>query len=599
MSSRSRTESLGPGRTGRTGRAGPVARGGGAGRAGGSARAGRPGRVGRAGRAGGAWPGRRVGRAGRAWAETRSWRARADEPVRGTGDGGDQEAVPRSRALALFIEGSSAAVSELPRPPVQRAGAPRQLVIPWLESVVCRRDDPRTSRPELAESGGSNGRRGPGPYVAARPSLAGPGRGRRVVSTSGRSARSVRPTARAEAERSVPLTGRPDVALPSEVGGEMRVLPRAEAIAEAKAAVRRSQLGQVPRGRRGTVWRQVQGTDVPDGRPVGQPDRQGQQGRFARTARQGRPAWREQPERLGTSAAVGGEAPRGKAGNRSTRCSTKMPRGHQEQEQEQETGRGDEELPSAASGRAGVRRFRLALRERLPLWVLTRCGLRPKALVAIAFVLLVAAGLAVHHLWSGRAQPVSQPPIEGGEQSGPAEQPPEVGQASETTGGRLPEQGSGAPGGSQATGGPLFVDVSGDVRNPGVHRLAPGSRVADALRAAGGVAPGASEEGLNRARLVADGEQIVVGKEQVAGAAQEAPGAGAGAAGGAEQGGVISLNSATVEQLQTLPGIGPVLAQQIIDFRTNQGGFASVDQLREVNGIGDHRFTTLRPLVGP
>jgi competence protein ComEA len=149
------------------------------------------------------------------------------------------------------------------------------------------------------------------------------------------------------------------------------------------------------------------------------------------------------------------------------------------------------------------------------------------------------------------------------------------------------------------------VDVSGKVRKPGVHRLPAGSRVTDALRAAGGVRPGTNTEGLNRARFLVDGEQVVVGGP----AAAAVPGAGgvngagavgsAGSAAGAAPGAPVSLNTATADQLDTLPGVGPVLAQHIIDYRTQHGGFRSVDELRQVNGIGDRRFADLRDLVRP
>jgi competence protein ComEA len=148
-----------------------------------------------------------------------------------------------------------------------------------------------------------------------------------------------------------------------------------------------------------------------------------------------------------------------------------------------------------------------------------------------------------------------------------------------------------------AAGAEIVVDVSGKVRRPGIHRLPAGSRVVDALNAAGGVRPGTDISGLNRARFLVDGEQVVVG------AAAPAPGSGAGGApvGAAAAGPVapVSLNSATVEQLDTLPGVGPVLAQHIVDYRMQHGGFRSVDELREVNGIGDRRFADLRNLVRP
>lgn len=262
------------------------------------------------------------------------------------------------------------------------------------------------------------------------------------------------------------------------------------------------------------------------------------------------------------------------------------------------------EVPAVEGELTRAGRLRSAVRERLPLWWQTRCGLNFKALAALAVVLVLGVGLALHHLWSGRAEPVSPPSSLGTES--------EVAGAEGTAVLPSPPVASAGAGGGAAatsTGKPLFIDVSGDVRKPGVHQLPPGSRVEDAIEAAGGVTSGASDEGLNRARLVVDGERIVVGQESAAdqgaeggqgvGPPRAETGGGGAGTGEAGAGGVVSLNSATVEQLQTLPGIGPVLAQQIVEFRTNQGGFSSVEQLREVNGIGDHRFTTLRPLVGP
>ncbi|CAM5249696.1 ComEA family DNA-binding protein [Streptomyces hirsutus] len=147
----------------------------------------------------------------------------------------------------------------------------------------------------------------------------------------------------------------------------------------------------------------------------------------------------------------------------------------------------------------------------------------------------------------------------------------------------------------------IVVDVGGKVRDPGVHRLPAGSRVADALRAAGGVRPGTSTDGLNRARFLVDGEQLIVGGPAPAPGGGPAPAAGgpAGTAPGAGPATPVSLNTATLDQLDGLPGVGPVLAQHILDYRTRNGGFRSVDELREVNGIGDRRFADLRNLVRP
>ena len=153
-----------------------------------------------------------------------------------------------------------------------------------------------------------------------------------------------------------------------------------------------------------------------------------------------------------------------------------------------------------------------------------------------------------------------------------------------------------------------MVDVSGKVRRPGIQRLPAGSRVADALRAAGGVRPGTNTDGLNRARFLVDGEQVLVGSPAPVSGPGAVPGVGTGGGGAASTGGTVagaaptapvSLNTATADQLDTLPGVGPVLAQHIIDYRTQHGGFRSVDELREVNGIGDRRFADLRNLVRP
>jgi competence protein ComEA len=141
----------------------------------------------------------------------------------------------------------------------------------------------------------------------------------------------------------------------------------------------------------------------------------------------------------------------------------------------------------------------------------------------------------------------------------------------------------------------VVVDVVGKVHRTGVYELPAGSRVSDALEAAGGALPGLDLTALNLARKVADGEQIAVG---VTGAATSGGAVGSlasGASGSAS--GPVDLNSATAEQLDALPGVGPVLSQNILDWRSAHGRFDSVDQLREVSGIGPSKFATLRPLV--
>src|SRR5690606_35086959 len=115
-------------------------------------------------------------------------------------------------------------------------------------------------------------------------------------------------------------------------------------------------------------------------------------------------------------------------------------------------------------------------------------------------------------------------------------------------------------------------------------------------KAAGGVKPGTDLKGLNRARRLVDGEQIVAGAAPAAQGGAAASGGGP-APGGSGEGGVVSLSSATAEQLETLPGVGPVLAQHILDYRKEHGGFTSVAELKEVNGIGERRFADIEPKV--
>ncbi|TML27724.1 MAG: ComEA family DNA-binding protein [Actinobacteria bacterium] len=138
----------------------------------------------------------------------------------------------------------------------------------------------------------------------------------------------------------------------------------------------------------------------------------------------------------------------------------------------------------------------------------------------------------------------------------------------------------------------LYVDVVGAVHRPGLYRVGAGARVADAVARAGGPTRKAELELLNLAALVADGEQIVVPRRGGAGAAAVAGASSASS-------GPVHLNSATLDQLDALPGVGPVTAQKIVDYRTQHGGFGSVDELDAVPGIGPARLADLRPLVAP
>jgi len=141
----------------------------------------------------------------------------------------------------------------------------------------------------------------------------------------------------------------------------------------------------------------------------------------------------------------------------------------------------------------------------------------------------------------------------------------------------------------------LVVDVAGAVRRPGLYRLASGTRIADAVRRAGGATARADTAAINLAAPLVDGMQVVVPRT---GGATAGSAAAPGAA-GSTSGMRISLSSATVEQLDSLPGIGPVTAQKIVDWRTAHGAFRSVDALDEVPGIGPTRIEQLRDLVTP
>lgn len=144
----------------------------------------------------------------------------------------------------------------------------------------------------------------------------------------------------------------------------------------------------------------------------------------------------------------------------------------------------------------------------------------------------------------------------------------------------------------------LIVHVAGQVKHPGIVRLAPGDRVADAIEAAGGAGDGADLSSVNLARPVIDGEQVYV---PAPGEIPPAPASGAGAGGGAGGAGggatVVDLNTADAAALDTLPGVGPVLAERIVDWRTEHGRFTSVDELAEVSGIGDKLLSQLREKV--
>jgi competence protein ComEA len=219
-----------------------------------------------------------------------------------------------------------------------------------------------------------------------------------------------------------------------------------------------------------------------------------------------------------------------------------------------------------------------------------RPGLRVLIVVAV-----VAALVAVAFWWRSRphAEPLPAPVAPAGSRQAPVGSPGAMGTSAAP--GLTPP----APASASPSATAVVVDVSGKVRHPGVVRLPPGSRVVDAIRAAGGVRSGAHTDSLNLARVVVDGEQIVVGAATAAGQTPPPGVPPAGATPGATPGATVSLNNGTAEQFDTLPGVGPVLAKRIVDYRTQHGAFHSVDELGDVQGIGPKRMADLKPLVTP
>lgn len=145
------------------------------------------------------------------------------------------------------------------------------------------------------------------------------------------------------------------------------------------------------------------------------------------------------------------------------------------------------------------------------------------------------------------------------------------------------------------SGGGLVVHVAGAVRDPGVYRLPEGSRATDALERAGGAAAAALPDGVNLAAVVADGQQIVIPRRALGSAGVDS-GTGAALPGVDAP---IGLGTATVEQLDTVEGIGPVTAQAIVEFRDEQGGLSSIDDLDQISGIGPATMEALRASLQP
>lgn len=265
-------------------------------------------------------------------------------------------------------------------------------------------------------------------------------------------------------------------------------------------------------------------------------------------------------------------------------------------------GAGDEDGPAAAApapvrvpapGRH-VRRRGAGVTTRLGGWLVdrlpvtlqgrARVGSAQAALVAV----LAAVGLAVAAVVALRSG-------SGGEALVPVAGPARQASASSrvpvvpTTDGISTGPGTGSP----SPAGVVVVDVAGKVRRPGVETLPAGSRVVDALHRAGGARHGVNLAGLNLARVLVDGEQVLVGVTPAPGVAASA----ASSSTAATPGQLVNINTATLDGLEALPGVGPVTAQKILDWRTAHGSFSSVDELLEVDGIGEKTLADLAPYV--
>ncbi|MER7115666.1 helix-hairpin-helix domain-containing protein [Saccharomonospora azurea] len=200
--------------------------------------------------------------------------------------------------------------------------------------------------------------------------------------------------------------------------------------------------------------------------------------------------------------------------------------------------------------------------------------------IAAAVVGVLGAGIVTAMVLAGAPEPERAPPL-------PDVRPVSVSSAA---------QGSGAQGSASATPTSLVVSVVGTVAEPGLITVEPGARVADAIELAGGASRDSDLHTVNLARKVSDGEQIYVGVTPPPGVSEPATG-GDGPAPSTSDTSKVDLNAADHAMLQTLPGVGEVTASRILEWRETHGRFTSVEQLREIDGIGEKRFARLREQV--
>ena len=225
--------------------------------------------------------------------------------------------------------------------------------------------------------------------------------------------------------------------------------------------------------------------------------------------------------------------------------------------------------------------------------------------VVVLLLLALAAAVLVSLLTPAGASATLERPAataEGGAPAGPRQGDPNAsGSPTPPAEAGLADPGATAAPATDAQARPVLVHVLGAVAAPGLFELRAGARVVDAVAAAGGLAPGADQARLNLARVVVDGEQLYVpAVGEVIPLAVVPPGATASGPGGAASAAppaVVDLNTATLRDLDTLPRIGPGLAQRILDWRHANGGFSAPEDLLEVPGIGDRTFEGLRERV--